>query len=249
MYARMITMYDQRALPDKAIKERATIIRIGKIYEKPGFMNKTVELLEKHKPTKRFISFKFRLQLRRVSGFLLFFFLFVNKNGFKVGLYHTPLLLHLDVELGERRPRTCCRVIDATPVARYDGGMAPRAVFPDMDDFFYDFGRARWSTGKVVRNLRITTGLEDKTEQVGDFLRCVLPLPGLCTTRLREHNGKRYFASGCMQEATGRLSLISGLKLKRGKLDNVGDGLAGLLARIGSEGLMNKERQYEKRMV
>ncbi|EFJ22140.1 hypothetical protein SELMODRAFT_443396 [Selaginella moellendorffii] len=125
MYARMITMYDRRALPDKAIKmfkelelsgtrpDPATIIRIGKIYEKLGFTNKTAELLEKHKPTKRFISFKFR-----------------------------------------------------------------------------------WSTGEVVHNLRITAGLEDKIERDGDFLRCVLPLPGLCTTRLWEHNGQRYFASG-----------------------------------------------------
>ncbi|XP_024537682.1 pentatricopeptide repeat-containing protein At4g18975, chloroplastic [Selaginella moellendorffii] len=80
MYARMITMYDRRALPDKAIKmfkelelsgtrpDPATIIRIGKIYEKLGFTNKTAELLEKHKPTKRFISFKFRTKSHKFMG-------------------------------------------------------------------------------------------------------------------------------------------------------------------------------------
>ncbi|EFJ18272.1 hypothetical protein SELMODRAFT_420308 [Selaginella moellendorffii] len=80
MYARMITTYDRRALPDKAIKmfkelelsgtrpDPATIIKIGKIYEKLGFTNKTAELLEKHKPTKTFISFKFRTKSHKFMG-------------------------------------------------------------------------------------------------------------------------------------------------------------------------------------
>ncbi|EFJ22067.1 hypothetical protein SELMODRAFT_416840 [Selaginella moellendorffii] len=67
---------------------------------------------------------------------------------------------------------------------------------------FYDFGRARWSTGEVMRSLRITAGLEDKVDPDGEILRCVLPLPGLCTARLREYNGQR--VAGCMREATAR---------------------------------------------
>ncbi|EFJ25437.1 hypothetical protein SELMODRAFT_414117 [Selaginella moellendorffii] len=73
-----------------------------------------------------------------------------------------------------------------------------RSVFPDFYDLsilgLYDFRRTKWITGEVVRSLRITTGLEG-VEQSGEFLRCVLPHPGWCTTMLWEYNGQRYFAS------------------------------------------------------
>ncbi|EFJ07920.1 hypothetical protein SELMODRAFT_429444 [Selaginella moellendorffii] len=132
------------------------------------------------------------------------FAMFVYNNGFKVGLYYTA-------------PNTsghwCCIYDSAThswsslpklPFSpsyvkarkqrniAYEQSFPPRAVFPDLDDYFYDltilglydFGRARWCTGAAVRSLRITTGHEDKVEE------------GTCTTRLWEHNGQRYFASG-----------------------------------------------------
>ncbi|EFJ17345.1 hypothetical protein SELMODRAFT_421063 [Selaginella moellendorffii] len=72
-------------------------------------------------------------------------------------------------------------------------------TFPDMDALYYDLTtlgmydirRCEWSIGSVVRNLRFTTGLEG-----GKHTRCVLPRPGVCTSRLWEWDGQRYFASG-----------------------------------------------------
>ncbi|EFJ21989.1 hypothetical protein SELMODRAFT_416916 [Selaginella moellendorffii] len=144
------------------------------------------------------------------------FAMFVDKNGFKVGLHYTAV---------DFSGHWCCIYDSATRswsslpklpfspayvkmkaqrLSDYSVDVAPPAVFPGLDDYFYDltilgfydFGRGRWSTGEVVRSLRITTGLEDKVDPDGEILRCVLPLPGLCTARLWEYNGQRYLASG-----------------------------------------------------
>ncbi|EFJ08661.1 hypothetical protein SELMODRAFT_428740 [Selaginella moellendorffii] len=80
-------------------------------------------------------------------------------------------------------------------------------TFPEMDDFYYDITtlgmydiqRCEWSVGSVVRNLKFTTGCEGQFEAgKGEFdshVCCVLPQPGLSTSRLWEYNGQRYFAS------------------------------------------------------
>ncbi|EFJ21986.1 hypothetical protein SELMODRAFT_416913 [Selaginella moellendorffii] len=144
------------------------------------------------------------------------FAMFVDKNGFKVGLHYTAV---------DFSGHWCCIYDSATRswsslpklpfspayvkmkaqrLSDYSVDVPPPAVFPGLDDYFYDltilgfydFGRGRWSTGEVVRSLRITTGLEDKVDPDGEILRCVLPLPGLCTARLWEYNGQRYLASG-----------------------------------------------------
>ncbi|EFJ22066.1 hypothetical protein SELMODRAFT_416838 [Selaginella moellendorffii] len=121
------------------------------------------------------------------------FAMFVNKNGFKVGLHYTAV---------DFSGHWCCI---------YDSAMRSWSS-SRLDDYFYDptilgfydFGRARWSTGEVVRSLRITTGLEDKVDPDGEILRCVLPLLGLCTARLSTMASDTWQVAGCMWEATAR---------------------------------------------
>ncbi|EFJ18349.1 hypothetical protein SELMODRAFT_420196 [Selaginella moellendorffii] len=136
------------------------------------------------------------------------FAMFVNKNGFKVGLPYTAVdfsghwcCIYDSVTRSSSLPKlpfspAYVKVKAQQRLSDY----IVNVVFPGLDDYFYDaailgfydFGRARWSTGEVVRSL-----LEDKVDPDGEILRCVLPLPGLCTARLWEYNGQR--VAGCMR--------------------------------------------------
>ncbi|EFJ22119.1 hypothetical protein SELMODRAFT_416948 [Selaginella moellendorffii] len=58
---------------------------------------------------------------------------------------------------------------------------------------------------------RIITGLEDNVDPDEEILRCVLPLPGLCTARPWEYNGQRYFASGWVYAGGNREAGESGV--------------------------------------
>ncbi|EFJ13598.1 hypothetical protein SELMODRAFT_424504 [Selaginella moellendorffii] len=126
--------------------------------------------------------------------------MYVKNNGFKVGLHFTS----------PHASGHCCHIYDSatgvwSSLSRLSFSPAnvnmrvqlgQNVLLTRMDDLtilgFYDFDCPRWRTGEVIRSLRITTRLEVRDGQV---LRCVLPLPGVCASRLWEHNGQLYFAS------------------------------------------------------